>query len=107
MKDTRPDDILAKAAKEGDVQAFEKLFGRYKMSILNYVYRMVGNREIAEDVTQDAFIRAYKGLHMFNPKMKFTSWLYTIARNLAKNALRDKKYFRDVSLDTTLDRSEG
>ena len=100
------DEALAKLSKEGDAKAFEELFNRYKLPILNFIYRLIGNRETAEEVTQEAFIRAYKSLGVFNPRKRFSSWMYTIARNLAKNALRDKKYFRDISLEKTI-ASEG
>ena len=92
-------EALAKLAQEGDTKAFEELFERYKSPILNFIYRLIGNRETAEEVTQEVFIRAYKSLGIFDPKRSFSTWLYTIARNLAKNALRDKKYFRHVSLE--------
>ncbi len=101
-----PDERLIVDAKAGSLEAFERLFDRYKKQILNFVYRLIGNRETAEDVTQEAFIKAYRNLDVFDPQKKFTSWLYTIARNLAKNALRDRKYFRDVSLDADIE-SDG
>jgi len=101
------DEALAKLSKEGDTKAFEELFNRYKLPILNFIYRLIGNRETAEEVTQEAFIRAYKSLGIFDPKRSFSTWLYTIARNLAKNALRDKKYFRDVSLEQTVSTEGG
>lgn len=94
-----PDEILAKMAREGDANAFEHIFERYKKPILNLIYRLIGNRETAEEVAQEAFMKAYNNLHVFDINKKFSTWLYTIARNLAKNSLRDKKYFRDVSLE--------
>jgi len=97
-----PDEQLIGDARAGSIEAFEKIFDRYKKQILNYVYRFIGNRETAEDVTQEAFIKAYRNLDLFDPQRKFSSWIYAIARNLAKNALRDKKYFRDISLDTEI-----
>jgi len=93
------DEVLARQAKNGNIKAFEELFDRYKKRILNFVYKLVGNRETAEEVTQETFIKVFKNLDIYDPKKKFTSWLYTIARNLAKNALRDKKYFADISLE--------
>lgn len=102
MIDRPSDEILVKMAKEGDVHAFEELFNRHKKPILNFIYRLIGNRETAEEVTQEVFIKAYNNLDIFDPKRNFLPWLYTIARNLAKNALRDRKYFRDVSLEETI-----
>lgn len=99
MADRPSDEILAQKAKEGDIAAFEELFDRHKRHILNFVYRMLGNMETAEEVTQETFLKAYNNLDIFDPNKKFTTWIYTIARNLSKNALRDKKYFRDISLE--------
>ncbi|MBN1354401.1 MAG: RNA polymerase sigma factor, partial [Candidatus Omnitrophica bacterium] len=105
MADSFSDEKLASMAKEGQRYAFEELFNRYKKPILNFIYRLIGQRETAEEVTQEVFIKIYNNLDMFIPDRKFTPWLYTIARNLAKNALRDRKYFRDVSLEQAV--SEG
>jgi len=99
MIDKSSDELLAKQAKEGDVSAFEELFHRYKKPILNFIYRLIGNRETAEEVTIEVFMNAYNNLDIYDPDKKFSTWLYTIARNLSKNALRDRKYFRDVSLE--------
>jgi RNA polymerase sigma-70 factor (ECF subfamily) len=93
------DEILAKAAKEGDTRAFEELFERYKKPVLNFIYRLIGNKETAEEVAQEVFMKAYDNLKIYDPDRKFSTWFYTIARNLAKNSLRDRKYFRDVSLE--------
>lgn len=102
MVDRASDEILARMAKEGDTKAFEELFARYKRPILNFIYRLIGNKETAEEVAQEVFIKAYKNLDIFDPSRRFSPWLYTIARNLAKNALRDRKYFRDISLEKTI-----
>ena len=102
MADRLSDEVLALSAGEGSISAFEELFGRYKKPILNFIYRLIGNRETAEEVAQETFIKAYNSLGIFDPKRKFSTWLYTIARNLAKNSIRDKKYFRDISLEGTV-----
>jgi len=102
MIDQLSDEVLAGTAREGDRKAFEELFARYKRPIVNFIYRLIGNKETAEEVAQEVFIKTYKNLDIFDPKRKFSSWIYTIARNLAKNALRDKKYFRDISLEKTV-----
>lgn len=99
MVDRPSDELLAKKAKEGDMNAFEELFNRYKKAILNFIYRLIGNKETAEEVAQETFLKAYNNLDIFDPDRKFSTWVYTIARNLAKNAIRDKRYFRDVSLE--------
>ena len=96
------DENLAIKARDGYQAAFEELFHRHKRAILNFIYRMVGNRETAEEVTQDVFIKAYRNLYLFDPGRKFVTWLYTIARNQARNAIRDRRYFRDISLEETV-----
>lgn len=100
--DNYSDEDLVSMSKGGDPRAFEELFHRYKLRLLNFIYHMIGNKETAEEVCQDAFIKAYKNLELFDTDKKFSTWLYVIAKNLAKNSLRDKKYFRDVSMDKEL-----
>ena len=95
----RSDELLARSAKEGDMRAFEELFGRYKKAILNFIYRLIGNRQTAEEVALEVFMKVYENLAIYDPGRKFATWLYTIARNLSKNAIRDKKYFKDMSLE--------
>jgi RNA polymerase sigma-70 factor (ECF subfamily) len=74
----------------GDPRAFEHLVDRYQVRLLNFVYRMIGDRERAEDLVQEAFLRVYRHLDRFDPARKFSTWLYTIASNLAKNELRNR-----------------
>ena len=102
MNDKSSDELLAKQAKEGDVAAFEELFNRYKRPLLNFIYRFIGNRQTAEEVTIEVFMKAYNNLDVFDPNKKFATWIYTIERNLSKNSLRDRKYFRDVSLEESV-----
>jgi len=103
MTDRLPDEVLANSAKDGNEKSFEELFNRYKKPIFNFIYRLIGNKETAQEVTQEVFIKVYNNLRIFDPNKKFSTWIYIIARNLAKNALRDKRYFRDVSLDAKVD----
>ena len=102
MADKPSDELLARQAKEGDAASFEDLFDRYKKPIVNFIYRLIGNLQTAEEVAIEVFMRAYNNLYIFDANKKFSTWLYTIARNLSKNALRDKKYFRDISLDQSI-----
>jgi len=99
MADELKDEILAAESKEGNIASFEKLFLRYKRPIMNLIYRLIGNRETAEEVAQEVFVSIYKNIGTYDVNKKFAPWLYTIARNLAKNSLRDRRYFRDVSLE--------
>lgn len=75
------DETLARRAQSGDVDAFTALVGRYQRPVYNLAYRMLGDAQEAEDVSQEAFIRAYQGLGRFDPTRLFFSWLYRIAVN--------------------------
>jgi RNA polymerase sigma-70 factor, ECF subfamily len=72
----------------GDPQAFGALVDRYQTRLLQFINRMIGDWERAEDLVQEVFIRAFRHLHGFDQTKKFSTWLYTIAANLAKNELR-------------------
>ncbi|MCU0620726.1 MAG: sigma-70 family RNA polymerase sigma factor, partial [Gemmatimonadales bacterium] len=74
----------------GDERAFGELVTRYRNRLLNFIYRMIGDRERAEDLVQEAFIRVHRHLHRFDRTKKFSTWVYTIASNLAKNELRNR-----------------
>ena len=75
---------------EGHDRAFDELVSRYQARLLNFIYRTVGDRERAEDLVQEVFIRIYRHLHRFDQTKKFSTWAYTIASNLAKNELRNR-----------------
>lgn len=85
------DETLIARFQDGDVQAFDVLVRRYKDQLLNYVYRFVGNRNDAEDIVQETFLRVYKNKHYYKEIAKFSTWVYTIAGNLAKTELRRRK----------------
>jgi RNA polymerase sigma-70 factor (ECF subfamily) len=75
----------------GDTRAFGELVGRYHGRLLNFTHRMIGDRERAEDLVQEAFVRVSRHLHRFDQSRKFSTWVYTIASNLAKNELRSHR----------------
>jgi RNA polymerase sigma-70 factor (ECF subfamily) len=74
----------------GDPQAFGTLVDRYQTRLLNFINRTIGDRERAEDLVQEVFIRVFRHLHRFDQTKKFSTWIYTIASNLAKNELRNR-----------------
>lgn len=84
------DSQLVQAHLEGHERAFDILVTRYQVRLLNFVYRIVGDRERAEDLVQEAFIRVHRHLGRFDRSKKFSTWIYTIASNLAKNELRNR-----------------
>jgi RNA polymerase sigma-70 factor (ECF subfamily) len=75
---------------DGEERAFQVLVERYQTRLLNFVYRTIGDRERGEDLVQEVFIRVYRHLHRFDRSKKFSTWIYTIASNLAKNELRNR-----------------
>ena len=83
------DGAVVSAFLAGEERAFQELVERYQTRLLNFVYRTIGDRERAEDLVQEVFIRVYRHLHRFDQSKKFSTWAYTIASNLAKNELRN------------------
>ena len=81
---------VVKRHLEGEPQAFGMLVDRYQTRLLNFVNRTIGDRERAEDLVQEVFIRVFRHLHRFDQTKKFSTWIYTIASNLAKNELRNR-----------------
>jgi RNA polymerase sigma-70 factor (ECF subfamily) len=75
---------------EGQHHAFQELADRYHDRLLNFIYRTIGDRDRSEDLVQETFVRVYRHLHRFDPTKKFSTWIYTIASNLAKNELRNR-----------------
>jgi RNA polymerase sigma-70 factor, ECF subfamily len=75
---------------DGEERAFNELVERYNGRLLNFVYRTTGDRQRAEDLVQETFIRVYRHIHRFDTNRKFSTWIYTIASNLAKNELRNR-----------------
>src|SRR5262252_10741825 len=75
---------------DGEERAFQEIVERYQSRLLNFIYRTIGDREKAEDLVQEVFIRVYRHIHRFDRTKKFSTWIYTIASNLAKNELRNR-----------------
>ena len=92
------DEQLIAKFQLGDVQAYDVLVRRYKDQLLNFIYRFVGNRSDAEDIVQETLLRVYKNKHMYKEIAKFSTWVYTIAGNLAKTELRRRKRHKIFSV---------
>ncbi len=84
------DSGLVDECLRGDTTAYDELVRRYKDRVYNVVYRYVGNHEDALDLSQEVFVRAYRGLNDFRRQAKWYTWLFSIAANLARNKLRDR-----------------
>ncbi len=91
MKNDNNEEQLIAGALKGDEDAYRRLLNIYKGRIFSYVYRIVKNYHDAEDITFDTFIRGFKSLKSFDRARSFSTWLYTIAHNLAIDFLRKKK----------------
>ena len=77
--------------REDDASAFEELMLRYQGRVLSVLHHVVGNRDLAEDLTQDVFLRVFRARKSYTPGSKFSTWLFTITNNVALNALRRRK----------------
>ena len=84
------DSAVVSAYLDGESRAFDELVNRYQNRLLNFVYRTTGDRERAEDLVQEVFVRVYRHIQRFDRSRKFSTWIYTIASNLAKNELRNR-----------------
>jgi len=98
---------LVQAAKQGDVGAFEQLVKRYDRNVFRIAQHITQNREDAEDVVQDAFLKAYENLDQFQGNSKFYTWLVRIAVNESLMKLRRRKTSKTVSMDEEVETEEG
>ena len=90
-------EILAEVAA-GDIDAYGKIVGRYRGRLYNFVFRFVSDKETAEDIVQETFLRAFRKRKEYRAIANFSTWLFTIAGNLAKSELRRRKRWRLFSL---------
>lgn len=94
-----------KQVLKGDQNAFADIVSLYQHKLYQVCYRMLGNKQEAEDIAQEAFVRAYTNLHTFDQKRKFSTWLYRIGTNLCIDRIRKKK--PDYYLDAEVTGTEG
>jgi len=107
VKDEASDELaLVQAAKKGDVSAYEQLVKRYDRNIFRIAQHITQNREDAEDVMQDAFLKAYENLEQFQGNSKFYTWLVRIAVNESLMKLRRRRTDKTVSLDQEIETEE-
>ncbi|HJS59349.1 MAG TPA: sigma-70 family RNA polymerase sigma factor [Vicinamibacteria bacterium] len=97
---TPSDERLVEAFQAGDLAAFDLLVLRWERKVQGTVYRVLGTEEDARDVTQEAFLKAFRSLHGFKGEARFSSWLYQIALNLCRDRLRRKRGRAFVSFDS-------
>jgi RNA polymerase sigma-70 factor (ECF subfamily) len=102
-----PDVALVNSARAGDVQAFETLVNKYDRQIFRIAQHITQNREDAQDIVQDAFLKAYEKLDQFQGNSKFYTWLVRIAVNESLMRLRKRRTGRMVSIDDDIETEEG
>ncbi len=94
-----PDARLMLRVKAGDMTAFETLVVRYKQPVINFIYRTLPDAAEAEDLAQIVFVQIYKSAHRYRDTARFSTWLFTIARNVCLNELRRRSRHPACSLD--------
>jgi RNA polymerase sigma-70 factor (ECF subfamily) len=87
---------LVALAQQGDRAAFGELVYKHRQGVIGVVYRMCGDSELAEDAAQEAFIRAWKNIHRYQPRSPFRNWVYRIATNAALDVLRRQREIVDI-----------
>jgi RNA polymerase sigma-70 factor, ECF subfamily len=98
-----PDAALMLRVKQGDAAAFEDLVEKYKQPVLNLLYRTVRDLTEAEDLAQNVFVQVFKSADRYRVEAKFSTWLFTIARNLALNEIRRRSRHPAESLEASLE----
>jgi RNA polymerase sigma-70 factor, ECF subfamily len=96
-----PDAALMLRVKQGDMTAFTELVEKYKQPVMNLAYRTVRDATEAEDLAQNVFVQVYKSAARYRSTAKFSTWLFTIARNLCLNEIRRRSRHPAESLDAT------
>jgi len=93
---------IVKQVLRGRREMFGLLLERYQKPIFNFVYRFYGNYDLAQELTQETFLRAYQFLKSYDPKRKFSTWLYAVAKNLCIDELKKQRSAREVPLDDAI-----
>ncbi len=94
--------------REGDTQSFSVLLEKYRGPVIHFLYRMILNQAVAEELAQEAFLRVYRSRANYEPTAKFTTWLFRIASHLALNHIRDGRHERhQESLDEEISAGMG
>lgn len=97
------DENLIFAFQQGDTNAYTEIVSRYKDRLTNFVYRYVGNYDECDDIVQDTFVKVYTSKHLYKEVAKFSTWIYTIAINLAKTKLAKQQKYKTFSISDVYD----
>src|SRR5436309_13028645 len=101
-------DLVTRAC-QGDQEAFRLIFERYSRPVISFIYDQIGDRDLAEELTQETFVRAYRSLKSLREETKLSTWLFGIAKNVARESIRSKVRNRhnvDLDDDQVLDLSD-
>ncbi|PTL76129.1 RNA polymerase sigma factor [Vitiosangium sp. GDMCC 1.1324] len=101
------DERLMLAFRAGDARAFEVLVRKHRTPVFNFILRFTGHRARAEDVLQETWLKVVRSASEYEAKAKFTTWLYTIARNLCVDSARKESYRQATSLEASVTGAEG
>ena len=102
-------DLIARAC-QGDHEAFRLIFERYSRPVISFIYDLVSNRALAEELTQETFVRAYRNLRTMRQETKLSTWLFGIAKNVARESLRAREHDNhhvDLEDQSVLDLRDG
>jgi len=100
------EELIKKFQETNELEAYEILVRRYKDPLMNFVYRFVGDRDVSSDIVQDTMIKFYLNKDSYREFAKFSTWIYTIAGNLAKNELKRRRRRSILSLSPTEDEKQ-
>ncbi|MEO6181567.1 MAG: sigma-70 family RNA polymerase sigma factor [Verrucomicrobiota bacterium] len=101
-----PDAALMLRVKGGDMRAFEELVEKYKQPVMNVIFRTLRDQVEAEDLAQNVFVQVFKSAHRYQVTAKFSTWLFTIARNLCLNEIRRRSRHPAESLENSQTESD-
>jgi RNA polymerase sigma-70 factor, ECF subfamily len=101
-----PDTALMLRVKDGDMGAFEELVDKFKQPVINLIHRTLHDPDEAEDLAQNVFLQVFKSAHRYQATAKFSTWLFTIARNLCLNEIRRRSRHPADSIETDSSESD-
>lgn len=96
----QPDSEIVRQIQSGAAAAFDELMRRYKRPVVNFIFRMLGNAQDADNVAQDVFVRMYQNLDAYRAETKFSTWLFALARNAAIDRIRWRSRHRTESIES-------
>jgi RNA polymerase sigma-70 factor (ECF subfamily) len=107
MSEPASDEVLMLRYKDGDLNAFEILIEKHQQPLYAFVYKFCNDYQLAQDLVQEVFLRLIRSAKKYEPRAKFTTYMYTLAHNVCIDQLRRKKKRPNVSLSTPLDGEDG